>query len=29
VWGADEAARLALGGPRGDLSLIRWHILTH
>jgi hypothetical protein len=22
VWGADEAARLALGGPRGDLSLI-------
>ncbi len=23
VWGEDDAARLALGGPRGDLSLIR------
>ena len=29
VWGADETARLALGGPRGDLSLIRRRILTH
>ena len=23
VWGEDDDARLALGGPRGDLSLIR------
>ena len=29
VWGADETVRLALGGPRGDLSLIRRRILTH
>ena len=29
VWGENEAARLALGGPRGDLSLVRWRILTH
>jgi hypothetical protein len=28
VWGKDEAACLALGGPRSDLSLIRWKILT-
>ena len=28
VWGEDEAARLALGGPRVDPSLIRWKILT-
>jgi hypothetical protein len=28
VWGEDEAACLALGGPRGNLSLIRWKILT-
>jgi hypothetical protein len=27
-WGQDEAARLALGGPRGDLSLIRRKLLT-
>ena len=29
VWGADETAQFALGGPRGDLSLIRRRILTH
>ncbi len=29
VWGADETARLALGGPQGDLSLICRRILTH
>ncbi len=29
VYGADNAARLVLGGPRGDLSLIRCRILTH
>jgi hypothetical protein len=29
VWGTDETARLALGGPRGDLSLICRCILTH
>ena len=28
VWGEDEAARLALGGPRGDLPLIRCKLLT-
>ena len=28
VWGEDEAACLALGGPRGDLSLIRRKLLT-
>ena len=28
VWGKDQAAPLALGGPRGDLSLIRQKILT-
>lgn len=28
VWGADDDARIALGGPRGDLSLIRRRILT-
>jgi hypothetical protein len=28
VWGKDEVACLALGGPRGDLSLIRRKILT-
>jgi hypothetical protein len=28
VWGKDEAACLALGGPHGDLSLIRRKILT-
>ena len=28
VWGKDEAACLALGGPRGNLSLICWKILT-
>ena len=28
VWGEDKAARLALGGPRGDLSLTRCKILT-
>ncbi len=28
VWGDDENARLALGGPRGGLSLIRRKILT-
>ena len=28
VWGEDKAARLALGGPRGDLSLTRRKILT-
>jgi hypothetical protein len=29
IWGEDDAARLALGGPQGDLSLIRRQILTH
>jgi hypothetical protein len=28
VWGADIEARLALGGPRGDLSLVCQKILT-
>ena len=28
VWGEDEAACFALGGPRGDLSLIRRKLLT-
>jgi len=28
VWGEDDDARLALGGPRGDLSLIPCHLLT-
>jgi len=28
VWGEDETACLALGGPRGDLSLIRCKLLT-
>jgi hypothetical protein len=28
LWGNDKNARLALGGPRGDLSLIRRKILT-
>ena len=28
VWGTDNAARLALGGPQGDLSLICQKILT-
>jgi hypothetical protein len=28
VWGADNEAKIALGRPRGDLSLIRWHVLT-
>jgi hypothetical protein len=28
VWGEDEAACLALGGPRGNLSLIRRKLLT-
>ena len=28
IWGEDEAACLALGGPRGDLSLIRRKLLT-
>ena len=28
VWGEDDDARLALGGPRGDLSLIRCRLLT-
>ena len=28
VWGEDEAACLALGGPQGDLSLIRRKLLT-
>jgi hypothetical protein len=28
VWGEDDNARLALGGPHGDLSLIRRRILT-
>ena len=27
VWGEDDDARLALGGPRGDLSLIRRRLL--
>lgn len=29
VWGKDEAARLDLRGPRGDLSPILRRILTH
>ncbi len=29
VWGADNDAQLALGGPRGNLSLVRCRILTH
>jgi len=28
VWGEDDDARLALGGPRGNLSLIRRRLLT-
>ena len=28
VWGEDDDARLALGGPRGDLSLIQCRLLT-
>ena len=28
VWGEDDDARHALGGPRGDLSLIRRRVLT-
>jgi hypothetical protein len=28
VWGKDEDARLVLGGPRGDLSLIQHCLLT-
>ena len=28
VWGEDDDARLALGGPHGDLSLIRRCLLT-
>jgi hypothetical protein len=28
VWGEDDDARLALGGPHGDLSLIQRHLLT-
>jgi hypothetical protein len=28
VWGKDEDARLAQGGPRGDVSLIRRRLLT-
>jgi hypothetical protein len=28
VWGEDEAACFTLGGPRGDLSLIRRKLLT-
>jgi hypothetical protein len=28
VWGENEDARLALGGPCGDLSLICRHLLT-
>jgi hypothetical protein len=28
VWGEDDDARLALGGPCGDLSLTRRHLLT-
>ena len=28
VWGEDDDARFALGGPRGDLSLIRRKILS-
>ena len=28
VWGENEDARLALGGPRGDLSLIRRRLLS-
>jgi hypothetical protein len=28
VWGSDDETRMALGGPRGDLSLIRRRLLT-
>ena len=28
VWGKDDNAQSALGGPRGDLSLIQYHLLT-
>jgi hypothetical protein len=28
VWGKNNDARLALGGPCGDLSLICWHLLA-
>jgi hypothetical protein len=28
VWGAGDSARLALGGPRGDLLLIRRRVLA-
>jgi hypothetical protein len=28
VWGEDTNARLALGGPQGDLSLVRRRLLT-
>ncbi len=28
VWGANEEARIALGGPRGDLLLIRRRVLA-
>ena len=28
VWGKDDDARLALGGPHGNLSLIRRCLLT-
>jgi hypothetical protein len=29
VWGKDDAAQLALGGPQSNLSLVRQRILTH
>jgi hypothetical protein len=29
IWVSSDAARLALGRPRGDLSVIRRRILTH
>jgi hypothetical protein len=28
VWGENNDASLALGGPHGNLSLIRWHLLA-
>ena len=28
VWGSNDEARMALGGPRGDLTLIRYCVLT-
>jgi hypothetical protein len=28
MWGERKGACLALGGPRGDLSLIRWRLLA-